>query len=88
MAENISRQPNIESDTWCRLAVKKKKRSSGAKRNKKIYSSKRKRAPGDLMFKPTLMLKEIKERPYAKWNKRVAASGQDHPQLILKLGKG
>lgn len=40
------------------------------------------------MFKPTLMLKEIKERPYAKWNKRVVASGQDHPQLILKLGKG
>lgn len=40
------------------------------------------------MFKLTLMLKEIKGRPYAKWNKRVVASRQNHPQLILKLVKG
>lgn len=42
LAENISRQPNIGSDTRCRLAVKKKKRSSGAKINKKYTVRKEK----------------------------------------------
>jgi hypothetical protein len=45
------------------VQIYSREKNRSSKANKKIYSLRRKRAPGNLMFESLLVLKEIKERP-------------------------
>jgi hypothetical protein len=52
-----------------------------------MYSLRRKRAPGSLVWEPQLALTEL-ERPELKWNKGMVSPGRGSTQVIMCLVKG